>query len=77
MGKTRKREKGAHLPQKPRYTCMSNLFYKNEIAPLEKKYRHALKSKNYEEAGKLLTEIAKAKEEHRQWLHRKEKVRIK
>lgn len=79
MGKKKRnnREKAANRPRKPRYTLEANLFYRDMIAPLQRKYHTAMRMKNYEEAGRLFKEIAQGKEQHRLLLHRKEKVRIK
>jgi len=61
---------------KPRYTLSANLYHKEVIAPLERKFRHALKKKNYEEAGLLFRQILKERTKHRHMIYQREKVEI-
>lgn len=71
------KEKQMNRPPKPKYTYKAHFFYKETIAPLERAYRQAMGAGNYIEASKLFNQITAARQEHRLWLARKEKVRIR
>ncbi|MCH5584214.1 hypothetical protein MK805_04435 [Shimazuella sp. AN120528] len=78
MSKKRKtRDKENQRKAKARYTNRANIFYKEEVAPLEKAYRRALLGEQYREAGEFFKKIREAKKRHRTILMRKEFVRIK
>lgn len=64
-------------PPKPRYTSSANLYHKEVVAPLEKKWRHALKKKNYDEASAIFQELLEKRKYHRVLVKRSEKVLIK
>ncbi|MGA8941762.1 MAG: hypothetical protein WB502_03475 [Thermoactinomyces sp.] len=64
-------------PSKPRYTSRANIFDHEVLAPLTKRFRQALKAKNYEEAQMIYKEIVEARKQHRLWQHRCEWVRIR
>ncbi|TCS92405.1 hypothetical protein [Hazenella coriacea] len=68
--------KQVNNPRKPKFTLKAHLYHRDVVAPLERKYRHAMKSKNYELARKIFEQIRDRKEEHRLLIHRKEKVRM-
>lgn len=68
-------KKPNHPPQ-PRYTNQANLFYRDVIAPLQKRYRQALQARDYEGARQLLQEIERARREHRLLLYRNVRVRV-
>ncbi|MBA4495014.1 hypothetical protein ACFO25_02060 [Paenactinomyces guangxiensis] len=70
------REKKANRPPKPRFTSKANIYHSEVVAPLEKAYRQAMRTGNYEEAGHFFKETTEARKEHRLLLHRKELVKI-
>ncbi|WP_124727225.1 hypothetical protein [Staphylospora marina] len=76
MGKRKKstREKAPGGKKRTRYTLKANLFHRDVITPLERRWRQALQNKNYPEAGRLYEKIVEARKKHRLLLHRKEKV---
>ncbi|MFC7441005.1 hypothetical protein [Laceyella putida] len=75
--KAYKKEKKTNNPPKPRYTNQANLFYRDVIAPLEKRYRQSLQARDYEGARRLLREIEAVRREHRLLLYRNERVEVK
>ncbi|MGI6474402.1 MAG: hypothetical protein ACOX0J_08965 [Thermoactinomyces vulgaris] len=79
MGKKRRlsTNRQEQRPAKPKYTSRANLFHQQVVAPLEKRFRQALKARRYEEAESLYREITEARKEHRLWIDRSEKVRIR
>lgn len=78
MSKKRKtREKEKQRGAKARYTNYANIFYKEEVAPLERAYKRALLGEQYRQAGEIFMKIREAKKKHRTILMRKEFVRIK
>ena len=64
-------------PAKPKYTSRANIYHQQVVAPLEKRFRQALKNRNYPEAQSLYKEIVQARKEHRLWIDRCEKVKIR
>lgn len=68
--------KQVNQPRKPKLTSKANLYYRDQIAPLEKKYRQAMQSKNYKHARELFNQIRNLKKEYLLLLHRKERVKI-
>lgn len=74
--KHRNREKKPNRPSKKKYTNAAHLFYRDQIAPLERKYHQSMNNKQYDLASYLFEEVRKRKEEYRHILARKEKLPI-
>ncbi|KPC77721.1 hypothetical protein ADL26_00325 [Thermoactinomyces vulgaris] len=74
--KSYNKEKKPNNPPKPRYTNQANLFHRDVIAPLERRYRQCLQAREYESARALLRELETARREHRILIHRNERVKI-
>lgn len=70
-------EKQVSRPPKPHYTNRAHLYYHEEVAPIEKSYRQAMRIGNYSEAVKLFEALQVAKKEHQILLSRNERVRVK
>jgi Tfp pilus assembly protein PilF len=79
MGKNRRlsTNRQEQRPAKPKYTTRANMFHQQVVAPLEKRFRQALKARRYAEAESLYRKITEARKEHRLWIDRSEKVRIR
>lgn len=75
--KRRTRDKEKQRGPKPRYANRANLFYKEEVAPLERAYRRAMLGERYAEAAEIFKNIRTAKKQHRTILMRKELVQIR
>lgn len=75
--KRRTRDKENQRVSKARYTNYANVYYKEQVAPLERAYKRAMLGKQHQEAGEIFMKIREAKKKHRTILMRKELVRIK
>lgn len=67
-------EKQKNNPPKQKFIFKANIYHRDIIAGLERKYRLAMRMKNYEEASRLYKELKTAQQEHRNLIHRKEHV---
>ncbi len=75
--KRRTRDKESQKKAKPRYTNYAHIFYKEEVAPLERAYKRALLGEQYKEAEDIFMKIREVKKKHRTILMRKQFVKIK
>ena len=67
-------EKQKNNPPKAKLASTANIYHRDVLAGLEKKYRLALRMKNYEKAARIYNELGAAHKEHRHLIHRKEYV---
>lgn len=70
-------EKQTSRPPQPHYTNRSHLYYQEEVVPIEKSYRQAMRIGNYSEAIKFYEALQVARKEHRILLNRNQRVRVK
>lgn len=75
--KRRTKDKESQRVSKARYTNYANVYYKEQVVPLERAYKRAMLGEQYREAGKIFMKIREAKKKHQTILMRKEFVRIK
>jgi hypothetical protein len=73
---TAKGQKQENRPPKEKKLSKANLFYKDTVSSLEKKYQLAMRMKNYDEARTAHQELQKAYAEYRNLLHRSEFVKV-
>lgn len=69
-------EKQKSNPPRARFTSIANIYHRDVLAGLEKRYLLALRMKNYEEAARIYKELGIARKEHRHLIHRKEFVTV-
>lgn len=80
MAKKKAAVKGAETqknnPPKAKLINTANIYHRDVLAGLEKKYRLALRMKNYDDAAQIYKELGNAHKEHRKLIERKEYVSI-
>lgn len=69
-------EKQKNNPPKAKLISTANVYHRDVLAAIEKKYRLAMRTKNYEDASRLYKELDEAHKEHNKLIHRKEYTAI-
>ena len=69
-------EKQKNNPSKEKFVCTANVYHKDVIAGLQRKYRLAMRMKNYDEASLLYKKLEAAHKEHRNLIYRRDHVKV-